>query len=77
MHMSGALRYYTGLTPVRWDWIQPEQVPLLRESARARGYPGSPFSFLLRTRSSKGAFPGNGPGRNPQERDSVAGRTRP
>jgi hypothetical protein len=37
MHMSGALKYYTGLTPVRWDWIQPEQLPVLRESARARG----------------------------------------
>ena len=38
MHMSGALKYYTSLTPVRWDWVQPEQGPLLREKARARGY---------------------------------------
>ncbi len=38
MQMSGALKYYTGLTPVRWDWIQPGQVPLLRERARAEGY---------------------------------------
>jgi hypothetical protein len=38
MQMSGALKYYTSLTPVRWDWIQPEQVTLLRENARARGY---------------------------------------
>jgi len=38
MQMSGALRYYTNLTPVRWDWIQPGQIPLLRERARAEGY---------------------------------------
>ena len=38
MQMSGALKYYTNLTPVRWDWIQSEQVPLLRERARAEGY---------------------------------------
>ncbi len=38
MQMSGALKYYTGLTPVRWDWIPPGQVPLLRERARAEGY---------------------------------------
>ncbi|HEY3122570.1 MAG TPA: hypothetical protein VGK70_00735, partial [Thermoanaerobaculia bacterium] len=38
MQMSGALKYYTNLTPVRWDWIQPGQVPLLRERARAEGY---------------------------------------
>lgn len=38
MQMSGALKYYTNLTPVRWDWIRPEQVSLLRERARAEGY---------------------------------------
>ena len=38
MQMSGALKFYTNLTPVRWDWIQPDQVPLLRERARAEGY---------------------------------------
>jgi 4-amino-4-deoxy-L-arabinose transferase-like glycosyltransferase len=38
MQMSGALKYYTNLTPVRWDWIQPAQVPLLRERAQAEGY---------------------------------------
>ncbi len=38
MQMSGALKYYTNLTPVRWDGIQPEQVPQLRERARAEGY---------------------------------------
>jgi 4-amino-4-deoxy-L-arabinose transferase-like glycosyltransferase len=38
MQMSGALKYYTNLTPVRWDWIQPDQVSLLRERARAEGY---------------------------------------
>jgi hypothetical protein len=38
MQMSGALKYYTNLTPVRWDGIRPDQVPLLRERARAEGY---------------------------------------
>ncbi len=38
MQMSGALKYYTNLTPVRWDWIQPGQVSLLRERARAENY---------------------------------------
>ena len=38
MQMSGALRYYTGLTIVRWDWIQrPEQAASVRERARVRG----------------------------------------
>ncbi len=36
--MSGALKFYTGLTPVRWDWIQPSQIPRLRERAEAEGY---------------------------------------
>ena len=45
MQMSGALKYYTNLTPVRWDWIQPGQVPLLRERARAEGYQW--FALLL------------------------------
>jgi hypothetical protein len=36
--MSGALKYYTNLTPVRWDWLGPGQAPLLRERARAEGY---------------------------------------
>ncbi len=38
MQMSGALKFYTNLTPVRWDWIDPRQVPLLQERARAEGY---------------------------------------
>jgi hypothetical protein len=38
MQMSGALRYYTNLIPVRWDRIDPEQVPVLREHARTHGY---------------------------------------
>jgi hypothetical protein len=45
MEMSGALRYYTSLIPVRWDRIEPEQVPVLRERARTRGYQW--FALLL------------------------------
>jgi hypothetical protein len=36
--MSGALRYYTGLTPVRWDRVEPDQSPVLKERARTRGF---------------------------------------
>ena len=45
MQMSGALKFYTNLTPVRWDRIEPEQVPLLRERARSEGYQW--FALLL------------------------------
>jgi hypothetical protein len=45
MSMSGALKYYTNLTPVRWDWTEPEQASLLRERARAEGYQW--FALLL------------------------------
>jgi hypothetical protein len=38
MQMSGALKFYTSLIPVRWDWARPDQLDLLRESARARDY---------------------------------------
>lgn len=37
MQMSGALRYYTGLLPVRWDSLEPATAAVLREHARARG----------------------------------------
>ena len=37
MQFSGALRYYTGLLPVRYDWLEPATSATLREHARARG----------------------------------------
>ena len=43
--MSGAVRFYTNLVPVRWDRVEPAQLPILREHARARGYPW--FALLL------------------------------
>ena len=36
--MSGALRYYTGRQPVRWDWATPETFPELRSVAESAGY---------------------------------------
>ncbi len=45
MQMSGALRYYTNLIPVRWDRIEPQHVPTLQEHARAHGYRW--FALLL------------------------------
>jgi hypothetical protein len=38
MQMSGALKFYTSLIPVRWDTVQPDQLDLLRERSRARDY---------------------------------------
>ena len=38
MQMSGALRYYTSLIPVRWDRIEPGQAAVLEEHARTHGY---------------------------------------
>ena len=36
--MSGALRYYTGRQPVRWDWTTPETFPELRAMVEGAGY---------------------------------------
>lgn len=38
MDFSGALRYYTNLQPVRWDWLEPADLPLLRARAESKGY---------------------------------------
>lgn len=38
MQMSGALRYYTDLQPVRWDWLEPGDFALLRQKAAEKGY---------------------------------------
>jgi hypothetical protein len=37
MEFSGALRFYADLTPVRWDWINPDEFALLRVRAAERG----------------------------------------
>lgn len=46
IHMSGALKYYTGLTTVGWD-CEPEKVLLLQQSARAHGYKWFALLFPL------------------------------
>jgi hypothetical protein len=38
MEMSGALRYYTNLCPVRWDALEETSFRELRSRAEARGY---------------------------------------
>ena len=38
MEYSAVLRFYTDLTPVRWDRLGPGDFAILREKARARGY---------------------------------------
>ena len=37
MEFSGAIRYYTGLTAVRWDLLTPEAFATLRTKASAKG----------------------------------------
>jgi len=37
MEFSGALRFYTDLAPVRWDWVTAEQFAILRARAAERG----------------------------------------
>ncbi|MEX0879477.1 MAG: glycosyltransferase family 39 protein [Thermoanaerobaculia bacterium] len=36
--LSGALRYYTEMIPVRWDRITPEDLDILRAKAAEKGY---------------------------------------
>jgi len=36
--MGGALKFYTGLIPVRWDYLEPEDFSFLRERTEAAGY---------------------------------------
>lgn len=38
MELSGAVRYYTGRQPVRWDWATPETFPELRALVESAGY---------------------------------------
>jgi hypothetical protein len=38
MEMSGALKAYTRRPILRWDWIDPADVPRLAHVARSRGY---------------------------------------
>jgi hypothetical protein len=37
-NMSGAIRFYTHLIPVRWDWIEPGQYECLQSKAEQLGY---------------------------------------
>ena len=38
MEFSAALRFYTRLTPVRWEYLSPETFVVLREKAAEKGY---------------------------------------
>jgi 4-amino-4-deoxy-L-arabinose transferase-like glycosyltransferase len=38
MEMSGAIRYYTGRLPARWDWLTPENFPQVRALVESAGY---------------------------------------
>ncbi len=57
--MSGALRYYTGLTPVRWDALDPAAFQSLRARTEAAG--GRWFALLMKFEIDYAApgLPGN------------------
>ena len=57
--MSGALRYYTRLTPVRWDTLDPVAFQSLRTATEAAG--GRWFALLMKFEIAKAAprVPGN------------------
>lgn len=46
--MSGALRYYTELTPVRWDVLDPTTFRTLRSQTKTSGRGGRWFALLMR-----------------------------
>ena len=57
--MSGALRYYTSLTPVRWDTLDPVTFQSLRTATEAAG--GRWFALLMKSEIVDAAprVPGN------------------
>ena len=58
MQVSGSLRYSTSFQPVRWDWLDPADFPLLREKARARGYRLFALLFSFEEEVIGGKIPG-------------------
>lgn len=60
MQMSGALRYYTDFQPVRWDWLEPADFPLLRAKAEAKGY--RLYALLAPLEQEQGALTTRAPG---------------
>ena len=58
MQMSGAIRYYSSLTPVRWDCIEPEQASVLRGRARDRRRPVFALLFPFEVERLQQRLPG-------------------
>lgn len=53
MEMSGALRYYTALTPVRWDALDAGSFAALRQATERRG--AAWYALLLRSEVAEAA----------------------
>jgi 4-amino-4-deoxy-L-arabinose transferase-like glycosyltransferase len=53
MDFSGALRFYTDLTPIRWDWLEPADFVQVRQVAAERGV--RIFAVLLRSEVAQAA----------------------
>lgn len=70
MATSGALRYYTGLIPVRWDALDPEKFRDLRRRTEAAGYRW--FGLLMSEEVSAAASRVAGRWVYVGERDSVS-----
>ena len=57
--MSGALRYYTGRQPVRWDWMTPETFPTLRAMVEGAGYRWYALLIKHEVRQAQPRVPGH------------------
>lgn len=59
MEFSAALRFYTKLTPVRWDYLSPEMFAVLRTKAVAHGYRVLGVVFPHESERAAAAAPGH------------------
>ncbi len=59
MEFSGAIRFYTNLTPVRWDLLTPESFVVLRAKAAENGYRVLGIVFPHEAHSAAARAPGN------------------
>jgi hypothetical protein len=59
MEFSAAIRFYTGLTPVRWEYLSPDAFAVLRAKAAERGYRMLGIVFPHEANAAARAAPGN------------------
>lgn len=59
MEFSAAIRFYTRLTPVRWEYLSPDAFAVLRAKAAERGYRMLGIVFPHEANAAARAAPGN------------------